>query len=138
MLSAISRRNAVLHCAASSNVRGGTKRVLVRPAIDALAITAIPQVGIAALSISATAVRMTPPVPRHPSTYLGWCGGIGKSNSCRLASVLIGGKGRQRRSAHGHVNAPLRTWFHCLRSLRQYRAGREVTQPSNLARVRRL
>src|SRR5256885_15614601 len=69
MLSAISRRNAVLHCAASSNVRGGTKRVLVRPAIDALAITAIPQVGIAALSISATAVRMTPPVPRHPSTY---------------------------------------------------------------------
>src|ERR1700757_4073945 len=69
MLSAISRRNAVLHCAASSNVRGGTKRVLVRPAIDALAITAIPQVGIAALSISATAVRMTPPMPRHPSTY---------------------------------------------------------------------
>src|SRR5262249_56403723 len=69
MLSATSRRNAVLHCAASSNVSGGTKRVLVRPAIDALAITAIPQVGIAALSTSATAVRMTPPMPRHPSTY---------------------------------------------------------------------
>src|SRR5262249_59431269 len=69
MLSAISRRNAVLHCAACSNVRGGTKRVLVRPAIDALAITAIPQVGTAALSISATAVRMTPPMPRDPRRY---------------------------------------------------------------------
>src|SRR6266436_5540084 len=63
MLSAISRRNAVLHCAASSNVRGGTKRVLVRPGIDALAITAIPQVGTAALSVSAKAVRMAPPTP---------------------------------------------------------------------------
>src|SRR6266478_9523818 len=67
MLSAISRRNAVLHCAASSNVRGGTKRVLVRPGIDALAITAIPQVGTAALSVSAMAVRMTPPMPRDNS-----------------------------------------------------------------------
>jgi len=47
------------------------------------------------------------------------------------------GKGRQRRSAHGHVNAPLRAWFHCLRSLMQYRAAQEATQPSNLARVRR-
>src|SRR5262249_56874201 len=71
MLSAISRRNAVLHCAASSYVRGGTNRVLVRPAIDALAITAIPQVGTAALSISATAVRMTPPMPRDPPRYAG-------------------------------------------------------------------
>src|SRR5258708_23732546 len=67
MLSAISRRNAVLHCAASSNVRGGTKRVLVRPGIHALAITAIPQVGTAALSVSAMAVRMTPPMPRDNS-----------------------------------------------------------------------
>src|SRR6266481_6436548 len=67
MLSAISRRNAVLHCAASSNVRGGTKRLLVRPGIDALAITAIPQVGTAALSVSAMAVRMTPPMPRDNS-----------------------------------------------------------------------
>src|SRR6516225_2139449 len=71
MLSAISRRNAVLHCAASSNVSGGTKRVLVRPAIDALAITAIPQVGIAVLSISAMAVRMIPPMPRGPPRYAG-------------------------------------------------------------------
>src|SRR5262249_27733912 len=71
MLSAISRRNAVLHCAASSYVRGGTRRVLVRPAIDALAITAIPQVGTAQLSISATAVRMTPPMPRDPPRYAG-------------------------------------------------------------------
>src|SRR6516225_4754552 len=71
MLSAISRRNAVLHCAASSNVSGGTKRVLVRPAIDALAITAIPQVGIPVLSISAMAVRMIPPMPRGPPRYAG-------------------------------------------------------------------
>src|SRR5262245_35038554 len=69
MLSAISRRNAVLHCAACSNVRGGTKRVLLRRAIDALAITAIPQVAAAVLSISATAVRMTPPMPRDPPRY---------------------------------------------------------------------
>src|SRR5262249_60975664 len=69
MLSAISRRNAVLHCAACSKVRGGTRRVLLRPAIDALAITAIPQVGTAVLSISATAARMTPPMPRDPPRY---------------------------------------------------------------------
>src|SRR6266511_1611376 len=66
-------------------VRGGTKRVLVRPAVDALAITAIPQVGTAALSISATAVRMTPPSCATRHAILGWCGGIGKSNSCRVA-----------------------------------------------------
>src|SRR5262245_38966538 len=69
MLSAISRRNAVLHCAACSNVRGGTKRVLLRPAIDALAIMAIPQIGSALWSISATAVRMTPPTPHDPPLY---------------------------------------------------------------------
>src|SRR5260370_31301711 len=42
--------------------------VLVRPGIDALAITAIPQVGTAALSVSAKAVRMAPPTPAnsHP------------------------------------------------------------------------
>src|SRR5712671_4578705 len=43
MLSAASRRKTVLRVAASSSVRGGTSRVLVLPAIDALAITAIAQ-----------------------------------------------------------------------------------------------
>src|SRR5258708_30328211 len=57
----MSRRNAVLHLAASSNVRGGTKRVFVHPGNDALAITAIPQVGTRPLSMSATAVGMVPP-----------------------------------------------------------------------------
>ena len=38
----MSRRNAVLYCAASSNVSGGTSLVFVRPGIDAFAITAIP------------------------------------------------------------------------------------------------
>src|SRR5258707_5179911 len=137
MLSAISRRNAVLHCAASSNVRGGTKRVFVRPAIDALAITAIPQVGIAALSISATAVRMTPPMPREPSTYPRLVRRNRKKRFMPRGQPADWGKARQQRSTHGHVNAGLRTWFHCLCSLRRCRAGKEVTQPSNLARVRR-
>ncbi len=44
-LEAISFRNAVLHCAASSNVRGGESLVFVRPGYDAFAITAIPQTG---------------------------------------------------------------------------------------------
>jgi hypothetical protein len=41
MLSAASRKKTVLSIAASSIVRGGTRRVLVLPAIDALAMTAI-------------------------------------------------------------------------------------------------
>jgi len=39
---------------------GGTNLVLVQPGVDALAITAIPQPGIGALSISETIVRMRP------------------------------------------------------------------------------
>src|SRR5215472_2401918 len=105
MLSAISRRNAVLHCAASSNVRGGTKRVLVRPAIDALAITATPQVETAVLSISATAVRMTPPMPRGPSTYPRLVRRDRKKRFMPRGQSADSGKERQRRSAHGHVNA---------------------------------
>src|SRR5262249_38744293 len=92
MLSAISRRNAVLHCAACSNVRGGTRRVLVRPAIDALAITAIPQVGTTVLSISATALRMTPPCRATRHAILSGCGEVGKRHSCRGASLPIGAK----------------------------------------------
>src|SRR5215813_2685783 len=92
MLSAISRRNAVLHCAACSNVRGGTRRVLVRPAIDALAITAIPQVGTTVLSISATALRMTPPCRATRHAILRWRGGVGKSNPGRAATLHHGAK----------------------------------------------
>src|SRR6185295_17007326 len=40
-LSAMSRRKAVLRLAASSGVSGGTRRVLVRPGIEAFAITAM-------------------------------------------------------------------------------------------------
>src|SRR5437899_12908597 len=42
MLAATSCRNAVLKAAASSKVRGGASRVLVRPGNDAFAITATP------------------------------------------------------------------------------------------------
>src|ERR1700686_2322880 len=45
MLAATSCRKAVLKAAASSKVSGGTSRVLVRPGIDAFAITATPQDG---------------------------------------------------------------------------------------------
>ena len=62
MFSAISRTNAVLHCAACSKLRGGTKRVLVRPGTDALAIAAIPQTGTLALPRSTTALRMITPI----------------------------------------------------------------------------
>src|SRR5215471_10765613 len=134
MLSAISRRNAVLHCAACSNVRGGTKRVLVRPAIDALAITAIPQVGTAVLSISATAVRMTPPCRATRHVILGWCGGVGKSNSCRGARLPIGARAvaalpSRRREREFVQLVPLLT--QCEATAR----AREVTQPSNFARA---
>src|SRR5262245_2313193 len=61
MLSAMSPRNAVLQRAASSKVSGGTRRVLVRPGIEAFAITAIPQVGIDVFSLRAVAVRMAAP-----------------------------------------------------------------------------
>src|SRR6516162_5530883 len=108
MLSAISRRNAVLHCAACSNVRGGTRRVLLRPAIDALAITAIPQVGTAVLSIlsiSATAVRMTPPMPRDPPRYPRLVRRGRKKQFMPRGQPADWGKGRQRRPAHGLVNA---------------------------------
>src|SRR5215471_6695976 len=64
MLSATSRRKAVLHCAAWSKVSGGTNRVLVRRATEALAITAMPQAGTEALSFL-TALRMTTPLPRE-------------------------------------------------------------------------
>ena len=40
----MSCRNAVLSAAASSKVSGGTKRVLVRPGAEALAMMAMPQV----------------------------------------------------------------------------------------------
>src|SRR6516165_1377380 len=136
MLSAISRRNAVLHCAASSNVRGGTKRVLLRPAIDALAITAIPQVATAVLSISATAVRMTPPMPRDPPRYPRLVWRERKKQFMPRGQSADWGEGRQRRPAHGLVNASSSSWFHCLRSSRQWHAGRKVTQPSNLARAK--
>src|SRR5262245_22956857 len=135
MLSAISRRNAVLHCAACSNVRGGTKRVLVRPAIDALAITAIPQVGTAVLSVSATAVRMTPPMPRDPHRYP------------RLVR-----RGRKKQFMPRGQSAPLerraaaalrsrtreREFVQLVPLLTQCEAmarAREVTQPSNFARA---
>src|SRR5437016_14544155 len=64
MLSATSRGNAVLHRAAWSNVSGGTKRVLVRPGTEALAITAMPQAETEGLSLPRTALRMTTPMPR--------------------------------------------------------------------------
>src|SRR5262245_36072468 len=59
MLSATSRRKAVLQAAASSKVSGGTRRVLVRPGAEALAITAIPQAGIEARSLGRTVVRIS-------------------------------------------------------------------------------
>src|SRR4029077_5225281 len=62
MFSAISRTNAVLHCAACSKLRGGTKRVLVRSGTDALAIAAIPQAGTLALPRSTMALRMITPI----------------------------------------------------------------------------
>src|SRR5215831_5198100 len=136
MLSAISRRNAVLHCAASSNVSGGTKRVLLRPAIDALAITAIPQAGTAVLSISATAVRMTPPMPRDLPRYPRLVPRDRKKQFMPRGQSADWGKAGQRRPAHGFVNASSCSWFHCLRSLRQWRAVREVTRPSNFACVK--
>ncbi len=43
ILAATSCRKAVLKAAASSKLKGGTNRVLVRPGTDAFAITAIPQ-----------------------------------------------------------------------------------------------
>src|SRR6516225_1128189 len=46
-VSAASRRNAVFNRAASSGLSGGTSRVLTRPGIDALAITATAHVGAA-------------------------------------------------------------------------------------------
>src|SRR5712691_11629186 len=61
MLSAISRRNAVLNCPASSNDSGGTRRVLVLPGADAFAITAIPQAGIVVRSARGTAIGMASP-----------------------------------------------------------------------------
>src|SRR5215472_16874481 len=100
MLSAISRRNAVLHCAACSNVRGGTKRVLLRRAIDALAITAIPQVAAAVLSISATAVRMPPPMQRDPPRYTGLVQQDRKKQFISRSQYADYRKGRQRRPAH--------------------------------------
>src|SRR5262245_59654630 len=137
MLSAISRRNAVLHCAACSNVRGGTRRVFVRPAIDALAITAIPQVGTAALSVSATAVRMTPPMPRDPRRYPRLVRRDRKKQFMPRGQSADWGEGRQRHSAHGLVNASSCSWFHCLRSLGQWRAlGKWRSHQISLAQKR--
>jgi len=109
---------------------------LLRPAIDALAITAIPQAATAVLSISATAVRMTPPMPRDPPRYPRLVRRDRKKQFMPVGQPADWGKGRQRRPAHGLVNANSCPWFHCLRSSRQRRAGREATQPSNLARVK--
>src|SRR5215470_2505541 len=54
ILSATSRRKAVLNCAASSEVSGGTSLVLLRPGIEAFAMTAMAQ------GLSATIVPMSP------------------------------------------------------------------------------
>src|SRR4051812_4760058 len=70
MLSATSRRNAVLQAAASSNVNGGTRRVFVRPGLDALAITAIPQAGIEARSLLGTVVRISSQTSRPIRRWL--------------------------------------------------------------------
>src|SRR5262245_44884068 len=122
MLSAISRRNAVLHCAACSNVRGGTKRVLLRRAIDALAITAIPQVAAAVLSISATAVRMTPPMPRDPPRYPRLVQRDRKKQFMSRGQSADFGKGRQRAAAAARSRTREREFVQLVPLLTQFEA----------------
>src|SRR5262245_60545399 len=91
MLSLTSRRNAVLQCAASSHVNGGTRRVFVCPGRDALAMMAIPQAGIEAFSPGATAVPVTmPPSADHARVMRR----IRESVSYRVASHLFTTKKR--------------------------------------------
>src|SRR5215471_7280783 len=92
MFSAISRTNAVLHCAACSKVRGGTNRVLVRPGTDALAIAAIPQAGTLALPRSRTALRMTTPIPRDTPSGARLVQRNSQQELRHIASLLCRGK----------------------------------------------
>src|SRR4029079_2263607 len=61
----MSRRNTVLKSAASSCVRGGTSRVLVRPGADAFGITAMPQEAVVETQVSA---KLIPCLARLPKT----------------------------------------------------------------------
>src|SRR5215475_12560581 len=122
MFSAISRTNAVLHCAACSKLRGGTKRVLVRPGTDALAIAAILQAGTLALPRSTTALRITTPIPRDTPAVFGWCSGIHNNDLRRMAAYASRPEWR-RRSAHTFVSASLHDHFYCLGASRGRRAA---------------
>jgi hypothetical protein len=90
MLLPTSSRKAVLHRAASSKVRGGTKRVLLRPAIEAFAMTPIPQVEMTGVLLRATVVRMT--MPPYAPIMLVSRGAIKESDSCCVASLLLADK----------------------------------------------
>src|SRR5262249_27344293 len=120
MFSAISRTNAVLHCAACSKVKGGTNRVLVRPGTDALAIAAIPQAGTLALP---TALRMTTPIPRDTPSGARL---VQRNSQQRFAphrQPTGSRQARRRRSAHVSVSASSRDHFYCLGRLRERRAA---------------
>src|SRR5688572_14600054 len=88
MFSAISRRNTLLHAAASSNVSGGTSLVLVRPGWEAFAMTAMPQPAVSALSLERTTLGMSLRASLLPDFQDGGLFGcaLTEPDSCRLAS----------------------------------------------------
>src|SRR5512133_2800633 len=112
MLAATSRRNAVLHRAASSNVRGGTKRVFVRLAIDALAMTAIPQA--AELPLCGACVRMTSPRLRDEPSDVRLGRRDNKERFIAGGQSCGCGNEMRRSCAHTFVNASCCRLFRCL------------------------
>src|SRR5262249_18988208 len=87
-------------------------------------------------SISATAVRMTPPMPRDPPRYPRLVRRERKKQIMPRGQSADCGKGRQRRAAPRLVDPGSCRLVPRLRSSREWRAGREATQPSNLARAK--
>src|SRR5262249_18800958 len=133
MFSAMSRTNAVLHCAACSKVRGGTNRVLVSPGTDALAIAAIPQAGTLALPRSRTALRMTTPIPRDTPSGARL---VQRNSQQRFAphrQPAVSRQARRRRPAHPFVPAKSRNHFYCLVRSRGRRAAANLQDFSPVA-----
>src|SRR5262245_7004510 len=132
MLSAISRRNAVLQRGASSDVSGGTSRVLLSRVIEALATHANRQVGIDEASLRPSAVRMAAPTAGDKPGDARLVRWNKRERFMSRGQSFVYGKVTLLRRFHGAVNATSSGFPALARQAHDFQRMK-VTSSSNLA-----